>query len=149
MESQEQQLKYADPTFPEVVGTPEQLSLAELSTAAKSNQQWQRVGTQISTFLAQLPDYVGGLFNEYKQPIITVALIVAAFISLRVVLAVIDALNSIPLLVPTFELIGIGYSVWFVNRYLLKASNRQELSQELQALKGQVVGSQKLPESQT
>lgn len=149
MESQQQQLKYADPASLEVVGTPEQASLAELSTAAKSNQQWQRVGTQISTFLAQLPDYVGGLFNEYKQPIITVALIVAAFISLRVVLAVIDALNSIPLLVPTFELIGIGYSVWFVNRYLLKASNRQELSQELQTLKGQVVGSQKLPESQT
>ena len=147
MESQ-QQLKYADPASLEVVGKPEQASLTELSTAAKSDQQWQRLGTQISTFLAQLPNYFGGLFNEYKQPIITLALIVVAFISLRVVLAVIDALNSIPLLVPTFELIGIGYSFWFVNRYLLKAPNRQELSQELQALKEQVVGSKKLPESQ-
>lgn len=147
MESQQQQLKYVDPTSLEVVGTPEQASLAELPPAAKSNQQWQRVGTQISTFLAQLPNYVGGLFNEYKQPIITVALIVVAFISFRVVLAVIDALNGIPLLVPTFELIGIGYSVWFVNRYLLKVSKRQELSQEIQGLKQRVFGSQQPPES--
>jgi hypothetical protein len=43
-------------------------------------------------------------------------------------------------------LIGIGYSAWFVNRYLLKASNRQELAQEIQGLKQQVVGSQQLPE---
>lgn len=147
MESQQQQLKYAEPTSLEVVGTPEQASLADLLPAAKSNQQWQRLGTQISTFFAQLPDYVGGLFNKYKQPIITVALIVVAFISFRVVLEVIDALNGIPLLVPTFELIGIGYSVWFVNRYLLKMSKRQELYRELQALKGQVVGSQQPPES--
>ena len=53
-----------------------------------------------------------------------------------------DALNGIPLVSPTFELIGIGYSAWFVNRYLLKASNRQELAQEIQGLKQQVVGSQ-------
>ena len=136
MESQQQQLKYTEPASLEVVGI-------ELPPAAK------RLGTQISTFLAQLPDYLGGLFNAYKQPIITCALIVVAFISLRVVLAVINALNGIPLLVPTFQLIGISYTIWFVNRYLLKASNRQELSQELQALKGQVAGSQMLPESET
>ncbi len=146
MESQ-QQLKYTDPASLEVVETPEQANLEDFLPIAKSNQQWQRVGTKISTFLAQLPDYMGGLFNAYKQPIITVALIVVAFISIRVVLAIIAALNGIPLLVPTFELIGMGYSVWFINRYLLKASKRQELSQEIQGLKQQVVGSQQPPES--
>ena len=147
MESQQQQLKYVASTSLEVVETPEPASLAELLPTAKSNQQWQRVGTQISTFLAQLPDYVGGLFNEYKQPIIIVALIVAAIITVKVVLVVLGALNDIPLLAPTFELIGIGYSAWFVNRYLLKVSKRQELSQEIQGLKQQVVGSQQPLES--
>lgn len=43
-----------------------------------------------------------------------------------------DALDDIPVVAPTFELIGIGYSVWFVSRYLLKASNKQELAQKLE-----------------
>ncbi len=33
---------------------------------------------------------------------------------------------------PTLNLVGIGYSTWFVNRYLLKASTRQELFQLIQ-----------------
>ena len=55
-------------------------------------------------------------------------------------MAVLDALNDIPLVAPTFELIGIGYSVWFVYRYLLKASTRQELTGEISTLKSQVMG---------
>ncbi|MBV9385221.1 MAG: CAAD domain-containing protein [Chroococcidiopsidaceae cyanobacterium CP_BM_ER_R8_30] len=62
----------------------------------------------------------------------SIGLILAAFITLRVVLAVIDVLNDIPLLAPALKLIGIGYSFWFTNRYLLRASTRQELSQLIQ-----------------
>lgn len=148
-ESQMQQPEYADTTSPDVMLASEPAPLAKLSAAAPSEDQWQRIGTQVSNFLAQLPDYVGQFYNTYKQPLITIVLILAAIVSVRVVLAVLDALNGIPLLGPTFELVGIGYSAWFVNRYLLKASTRQELSQELEGLKSQVVGSQQLPESQS
>lgn len=64
----------------------------------------------------------------------------AALIAIRVFLAILDALNDIPLLTPTFELIGIGYTAWFVNRYLLSTSKRQELAQEVQTLKQQIIG---------
>ena len=67
----------------------------------------------------------------------------AAFVTVKVVLAILDALNDIPLLAPTFELIGIGYSAWFVYRYLLKVETREELGQEIQAITSQVVGSKK------
>lgn len=147
MESQLQQPEYVDTTSPDAIAPSDTAPLAKLPPAAQSEEQWRRIGAQVSAFLAELPDYLGRFFNEYKQPIITIALILAAIISVKVVLAVINALNDIPLLSPTFELVGIGYSVWFVNRYLLKASNRQELSQEIQALKEQVVGSQQLPEA--
>lgn len=147
MESQ--QPEYINTDTPAVIGASEPAPLQKLLPAAQSDQQWRRIGTQISTFLAQLPDYLGNLFNEYKQPIISVALIAAAIISVKVVFAVINTLNGIPLLAPTFEVVGIGYSVWFVNRYLLKASNRQELSKDLQKLKQQLVGSQQLPKSLT
>jgi hypothetical protein len=65
---------------------------------------------------------------------------VTSVVAVKVLLAVLDALNDIPLVAPSFELIGIGYSVWFVYRYLLKASSRQELSSEITTLKSQVVG---------
>jgi len=147
MESQTQPPEYIDPTSLETMTVTEPSPLAKLPPATESNEQWRRVGEQISVFLAQLPDYVGQFFNQYKQPLISIGLILASIISVKVVLAVIDALNDIPLLAPTFELIGIGYSIWFVNRYLLKSSNRQELSEEIETLKKQFVGSQELPEA--
>jgi len=70
------------------------------------------------------------------------SLVVTALI-LRVVLTVVT-LNEIPLIAPTFKLVGIGYSVWFVSRYLLTSSNRQELSVEFQKLKQKLVGSKKV-----
>uniref|UniRef100_A0ACD5GQJ7 CAAD domain-containing protein n=1 Tax=Desertifilum tharense IPPAS B-1220 TaxID=1781255 RepID=A0ACD5GQJ7_9CYAN len=53
---------------------------------------------------------------------------------------VVDAINDIPLLAPFFELVGIGYSAWFVYRYLRLASTRQELANKIQGLKDDVVG---------
>lgn len=142
MESQVQPQEYANPTSPEGMRASDSAPLAKLPPAPQSDEQWQRIGTQVSVFLAELPNYVGNFFNQYKQQITIVALFVAAIISVKVVLAVLDALNDIPLLAPSFELIGIGYSVWFVNRYLLAASKRQELAQEIEKLKQNVIGSQ-------
>ncbi len=106
----------------------------------QSQDEWVQYGEKISSFLATLPEYLGSIFNKYKQPLTVVGLIVASFVTLRVVFAILDALNDIPLVAPTFELIGIGYSAWFVYRYLLKASSREELTSEITTLKSQVVG---------
>lgn len=105
-----------------------------------SQDEWLKYGEQVSSFLATLPEYAGTIFNKYKQPLTVLGLIVAAIVTLKVVLAILDALNDIPLVAPTFELIGIGYSAWFVYRYLLKASSRQELTSEITTIKKQVVG---------
>ncbi len=115
-------------------------TITKLQSSSQSQEQWLQYGEQVSSFLATLPDYLGSFFNRYKQPLISVGLIVAAIVTVKVVLAVLDALNDIPLVAPTFELIGIGYSIWFVYRYLLKASTRQELTGEIATLKTQVVG---------
>jgi len=112
------------------------------STSANSSpdQAWQEWVQPVSEFLSKLPDYVGGFFQSYQQPLITLALILSGVITVKVTLAVLDALNDIPLLAPVFELVGIGYTAWFVYRYLLKVETRKELGAEFQALKGQVVG---------
>lgn len=144
MESQVQQQEYANTATPEGMTATEPAPLAKLPPAPQSNEQWQQVGRKVSAFLEQLPDYVINFYNNYKKPITTVLLLLAAAVTVRVVLAVLDALNGIPLVAPTFELIGIGYSAWFVNRYLLKAERRQELAQEVDGIKQQVLGSQSM-----
>jgi glutamyl-tRNA synthetase len=102
--------------------------------------QTQQIKEQIISILSEFPAYIGSFYEQYKSPLTVVGVILASIISLKVLLGVIDELNDIPLLAPTFELIGIGYTVWFVYRYLLRSSNRQQLGQEIQALKEQVFG---------
>ncbi|MBE9052697.1 CAAD domain-containing protein [Nostocales cyanobacterium LEGE 11386] len=121
-------------------------TITKLQPPVQSQEQWQKYGEQISGFLATLPEYLGSFFNQYKQPLVSIGLIVAAIVSVKVLLAILDALNDIPLVAPTFELIGIGYSAWFVYRYLLKASTRRELTDEITTLKSQVVG-KNIPEA--
>ena len=102
--------------------------------------QTQQIKEQIISILSEFPAYIGSFYEQYKSPLTVVGVILASIISLKVLLGVIDELNDIPLLAPTFELIGIGYTVWFVYRYLLRSSNRQQLGEEIQALKEQVFG---------
>ncbi|MEP6541605.1 glutamate--tRNA ligase [Microcoleus vaginatus GB1-A2] len=102
--------------------------------------QTQQIKEQILSILSEFPAYIGSFYEQYKSPLTVIGVIVASIISLKVLLGVIDELNDIPLLAPTFELIGIGYTGWFVYRYLLRSSNRQQLGQEIQALKEQIFG---------
>ncbi len=101
---------------------------------------WQEYLDVALDFLSKLPEELGTLFTEYKKPLTSVGLIVAAFITVYITLSVLDAINHIPLLTPILELVGLGYSVWFVSRYLLKESTRTELFSELDSLKEQVFG---------
>jgi len=115
-------------------------TITKIQPTVETQDQLRQYGEQISQFLATLPEYVGNFFNDYKQPLVSIGLILGAIVSVKVLLAVLDALNDIPLVAPSFELIGIGYSAWFVYRYLLKASTREELTSEITTLKSQVVG---------
>ena len=115
-------------------------TITKIQPTVETQDQLRQYGEQVSRFLATLPEYLGNFFNEYKQPLVSIGLILGAIVSVKILLAVLDALNDIPLVAPTFELIGIGYSAWFVYRYLLKASTREELTSEITTLKSQVVG---------
>ncbi len=122
---------------------PAPIVRVENNTQQESTEQWKQVGQQVSYYLAQLPDLLSNFFGEYKQTLVVLGLLFAGIISVKLTFAILDAINDIPLLAPVFELIGIAYSAWFVYRYMLKAETRQELSQEVESLKKQVVGSQK------
>ncbi|GBG68858.1 hypothetical protein CBR_g3552 [Chara braunii] len=53
---------------------------------------------------------------------------------------IIGAINSVPLLPKVMELVGLGYSGWFIYRYLLFKDTRQELVSEIDELKAKITG---------
>ena len=144
MDANLQQTEVIDTTSNNAIAALEGSALGTqplLPPATKPNTKWQQIGTQTSEILANLPDYILRFFIAYNQQIITVALIVTAIIALKILVAVLDAINDIPLVYPTFQLIGIAYTTWFVFRYLIKASNRQELVAQIQSIRNEIAGS--------
>ncbi|XP_023539167.1 protein CURVATURE THYLAKOID 1A, chloroplastic-like [Cucurbita pepo subsp. pepo] len=54
----------------------------------------------------------------------------------------VGAVNSVPLLPKILELVGLGYTGWFVYRYLLFKSSRKELADDIEALKKKIAGAE-------
>ncbi|NJM58269.1 MAG: hypothetical protein HC857_13680 [Synechococcales cyanobacterium RU_4_20] len=99
--------------------------------------------TELENLLKQASEYVSFVTDFFKsnQPaVVKVGLLVGAAIAAKLALAILGAINEIPLLAPTFELVGMGTSSWFLYRYLLRASTREELSRDFGNLKKEVLG---------
>ena len=133
METQAQQTEQGNYSSP-------QDSLPKLPPVKEPESQWQQISRQILEFLNQLPEYLGSIFNNNKQGLITLVLILSALVTVKVAIALLDAVNGVPLLQPIFELIGVFYFIWFAFRYLLKFESRQELSQKFNSFKQQSLG---------
>ena len=99
--------------------------------------EWAKQATDI---FAELPTYLGQFYQSNKSAVITLGLFFGIIVGVKLTLAILSAINEIPLLAPTFELVGIGYTSWFVYRYLLQASTRKELTDEIDSFKSEVLG---------
>lgn len=115
-------------------------NLPALPPASQPNTQWGQWSQKVLQFLAELPEYISRFFQQNQQALINVALILTAIVSLKVAAAILGAIHDFPLLSPIFEVIGIAYTAWFVFRYLIKATNRQELAVKIAEIKQHIFG---------
>ena len=76
--------------------------------------------------------------TENKSAVITYVAGGAALVWLSG--TVVGAIGSIPILPKVMELVGLGYSTWFVYRYVLYKDSRKELVEQFDALKNKVSG---------
>lgn len=97
---------------------------------------------QALDILAEFPAYLGQAYTNNKRAVTIAGLILGVIIGFKLTLAILSAVNEIPLLAPTFELVGIGYASWFVYRYLLQASTRKELTDEIDSFKTEIFGNE-------
>jgi valyl-tRNA synthetase len=74
------------------------------------------------------------------RSLIVTGVILALLMVLKITQGILSAVNHLPLLGSCFELIGMGYSIWFVIHYLLFAQDRQQLSQHFQDTATDILG---------
>jgi hypothetical protein len=123
--------------------TEDELSVTKMPPAEPlTGEQLQRYGERTSAFIDSLQGYIADFLNTYKPALSTLGWILLAAISVKLILAALDAINDIPFLTLLLQLIGLGYVIWFVYRYLLSAASRQELSQEFESFKQQFLGTE-------
>ncbi|XP_051132595.1 protein CURVATURE THYLAKOID 1A, chloroplastic-like [Andrographis paniculata] len=65
-----------------------------------------------------------------------------ALVALWLAAVIVNAINSVPLLPKLLELVGLGYTGWFVYRYLLFKSSRKELVEDIEGLKKKITGTE-------
>ncbi|KAF7094806.1 hypothetical protein CFC21_097089 [Triticum aestivum] len=65
-----------------------------------------------------------------------------AVVALWLTTVVVGAINSVPLLPKLLELVGLGYTGWFVYRYLLFKESRKELATDIESLKKKIAGTE-------
>ncbi|HIK40205.1 CAAD domain-containing protein [Thermoleptolyngbya sp. M55_K2018_002] len=130
---------------PDFINAEDTGKLTSFGSEENTGEEWREYVDKATEFVADLPKYLSEFFGQYKSPFVTIGLLLAALIAVRLVLAILRSVNDIPLLAPTFELIGLGYTAWFVYRYLLRASNRKELVNDFNELKSQVLGHRNNP----
>ena len=71
------------------------------------NQSVQPMKEEIIAFLSELPENLGSFFKDYKRPLTTVGLIVAFLITFKILVGLVEIINEIPLIKPTFETVGL------------------------------------------
>ncbi len=121
------------------VKVEDNLKLSKIPSPKPAKQeQWLQLGERTSEFITDLQNSVGDFFNTYQPLLASLGWIFLALISVKLTLALLDAINDIPLLSVLLEIIGLGYGVWFIYRYLLTAASRQELAGEIENFKKQV-----------
>ncbi|KAF8775903.1 hypothetical protein HU200_004037 [Digitaria exilis] len=76
---------------------------------------------------------------ENKGTVLTYA--GGAVVALWLTSVIVGAVNSVPLLPKIMELVGLGYTGWFVYRYLLFKESRKELADDIDSLKKKIAGS--------
>jgi len=112
----------------------------ELADSKPSTEQWLLIGYRISAFVDELPSYFSYFFDAYKQPLVIIGLIVGVLVIFKLMLALVDALNDLPLIAGFLELVGLAYTTWFVYRYLISTNSRQELGEKIREIREYVLG---------
>ncbi|KAH7296209.1 hypothetical protein KP509_26G013600 [Ceratopteris richardii] len=112
----------------------EQASTSTATTSIPSSSTTEETTVQAEDLVADLKAKWDAIENKTNVFIYGGGALAALWFSTTIL----GAVNSVPLLPKLLELVGLGYSFWFVYRYLLFKENRKELTKEIEQLKAKL-----------
>ncbi|WP_287518197.1 CAAD domain-containing protein [Okeania sp. SIO2C2] len=118
----------------------DQKSVDTTTNETVESDRLQKIKEKLINTFANFPDYISQFYQTYQRQLKVIGSLILIILTFRLILGFLEALEGITTLSISFELIGMGYSVWFVYRYLLRKSNRQELLDKIQGIKAEIVG---------
>lgn len=101
--------------------------------AMYQNRDTERLSVwkQIVTIFAELPDQFNYFFQKYGQGFTVGVSLIGVVIAFKILTTILGALHSLPLVSPTFQLIGLFYSLWFIYRNIILSDQREVLLEEI------------------
>lgn len=124
----------------ELTSQPEARMNRKPSEEYSATRTLQAMKESAIELFAPVSDAITILLRQNKGILVILGWALLAMVGLRILSALLDAINDLPLIPILLELIGIAYIVWFVYRYLMKANTRQELVQQIDQIKQDIVG---------
>ncbi|XP_020243468.1 protein CURVATURE THYLAKOID 1A, chloroplastic-like, partial [Asparagus officinalis] len=106
------------------------------SLRVRASSEESSTSIQTDELLSDLKEKWDAIENKSTVFIYGGGAIIAVWLSSILV----GAINSVPLLPKIMELVGLGYTGWFVYRYLLFKSSRKELANDIEDLKKKIAG---------
>jgi CAAD domains of cyanobacterial aminoacyl-tRNA synthetase len=98
------------------------------------------IQVKVIRFFEKLPDDASAFFNNNRQAFNTLGLILLGFLGLRVLFAVLDAIDDIPLMAFFLKVTGLVYLTQFAWRYLMRANDREQLARKIEQFKNDLLG---------
>ncbi|CAG9461209.1 unnamed protein product [Pedinophyceae sp. YPF-701] len=107
---------------------------------SKARNVARRAGEESSVDVESIIADAKASWDKVEDKTTAIIYVVGGIVALWLASTVVGAVNSVPLLPKLMELIGLSYSAWFVYRYLLFKSSRQELVADIEDLKKKITG---------
>jgi valyl-tRNA synthetase len=123
----------------------EQLTIVEPATAGATNSpSLSEFGKQFLKVVQQSKSWL----KDYRKPVVNLALLFLVLVGAKLTIDILWAIDSVPVLPILLKLIGLVYTLWFVYRYLLNSTSRQEFVAKFNTLKDELVGQPEMPSAE-
>lgn len=136
---------YSEAAMETIVGevhpTIEQpLLTAAPSTTDAAEESLASFQVQAADFFENITQSTIAFFTENRQLLSNLGWILIAFLGIRVLFVSLDAIDDVPLMSPFLKLVGLVTVARFGWRYLVRADDRQELTQKIDQTKAELLG---------
>ena len=126
--------------FPLSVPATDSSGIDDKPTELAAN--WGSIQAQLLTYFKNAKSDPTAFYKNNQQLLTMLGMIFLAIISIKVLVAGLSTIESIPLFTPLLKAVGLFYVVRFIWRYLIREHGRQELVETLNRTKAEVFGSQ-------